>query len=248
MKIITILASAFIIGVIVVMGFIYSGFYDVSATSPHSGLANWAMSTTMHASVERRAKDINVPNLDDETLQLAGINDFDAMCAGCHGAPGRDPEAKGQGLNPPAPNLQESAAHRTAAELFWVTKHGIKMTGMPAWGASHDDEALWPVVAFMMVLPKLSADAYQTMLANAEGSGHHAAEDDSHRHSDAAIDSTGHHDQDQPHQEQPHQDQAGNGEVTELKHSSHSHGDRESAGEKKIQQQERDHSEDDHAH
>ena len=243
MKIIKMFAIAVIIGVIGVVGFVYSGLYDVSATSPHSGLANWVMSTTMHASVDRRAKDIDVPNLDDEVLQLAGINDFDAMCAACHGAPGQDPEPMGQGLNPPAPDLTDSAAHSTAAELFWVTKHGIKMTGMPAWGASHDDEALWPVVAFMTVLPQLSADTYQSMLASAAGSGHHTADDASHSHSDDAIEATGHHDADQPHQDQPT-----NGEETEHEHSTHSHGDKESAGEKEIQQQEHDNSGDDHAH
>ncbi len=106
MKIIRLFVIAITIGVIFVVGFVYSGLYDVSATSPHSGLANWLMSTTMHASVERRAKDIEVPNLDDEALQLAGINDFDAMCAACHGAPGQDPQSMGQGLNPPAPDLK----------------------------------------------------------------------------------------------------------------------------------------------
>ena len=243
MKFISMFVIAVIIALIAVVGFVYSGLYNVSATSPHSGFANWVMSTTMHASVERRAKDIDVPNLDDEALQLAGINDFDAMCAACHGAPGQDPEAMGQGLNPPAPDLTESAAHRTAAELFWVTKHGVKMTGMPAWGATHDDKAIWPVVAFMTTLHELDADAYQFMLASAAGSGHHAADDESHSGSDAAGESTGHHGQDQPHQDQP-----SNGEVTAHQHSTDSHGDKESAGKKKIQQQEHDHSGDDHEH
>ena len=203
MKSISMFVIAVFIALIFVVGFVYSGIYNVSASSPHSGLANWLMSTTMHASVERRAKDINVPNLDDEALQLAGINDFDAMCAACHGAPGQDPEPMGQGLNPPAPDLKESAAHATAAELFWVTKHGIKMTGMPAWGATHDDKAIWPVVAFMTTLHELDADAYQSMLASAAGSGHHAADDEGHSDSDAASESIGHHDGDQPLQDKP---------------------------------------------
>ena len=236
------LVIAVLIALIFGVGFVYSGLYNVSATSPHSGLANWVMSTTMHASVDRRAKDIDVPNLDDEALQLAGINDFDAMCAACHGAPGKEPEPIGQGLNPPAPDLKESAAHRTAAELFWVTKNGIKMTGMPAWGASHDDAALWPVVAFMTVLPRLNADTYQSMLASAAGSGHHAA-DDSNSHSDAASESTGHHGEDQPHQDQP-----SNREVSEHEQSSYSHGDKEPVDEKKIEKKEHGHSSDDHEH
>ncbi len=99
---------------------------------------------------------------------------------------------------------------------------------MPAWGASHDDESLWPVVAFMTILPNIDADTYQAMLASAEGIGHHASDGDDHQ--DAASESGGRHDGDQPHQDQP-----GYGEETEHKHSSHSHQDEESAREKKTQ-------------
>ncbi len=166
----------------------YSGIHDVSARSPHSGVISWLLSTTSHASVERRASDIDVPDLSDESLARAGIKDFDAMCAACHGAPGREPEAMGQGLNPPAPDLAESAAHMNPAELFWVTKNGLKMTGMPAWGATHDDDALWPVVAFITTLADLDADGYQALLASAEGMGHHAGGDEqgSHGHGEQA--------------------------------------------------------------
>jgi len=156
-----------------VIGFAYSGLYNVGASSAHGGFTNWLLSTISHESIERRATEVSVPNLDDENLVLAGINDFDSMCIDCHGAPGKKPAAVGQGLNPPAPDLSEEAAEMTAAELFWVTKNGIKMTGMPAWGATHDDDAIWPVVAFMTRLPDLDADGYQALLARAEGQGHH---------------------------------------------------------------------------
>ncbi len=171
---------------IVTAGFAYSGLYDVSASSPHSGVVNWLLSTTSRASIERHASNVNVPDLSNESLARAGINDFNAMCIGCHGAPGQAPEAMGQGLNPPAPDLAESAAHMNPAELFWVTKHGIRMTGMPAWGATHGDEALWPVVAFMTLLPELDAVRYQVLLASADGVGHHEAGNDSagHEHGD----------------------------------------------------------------
>ena len=178
MKSFIILLLAGLLVVVGAVGFAYSGFYDVSASSPHSGLVNWLLSTSSHASIERQAKGVSVPDLSDTALVRAGINDFDAMCAGCHGAPGKNPEAMGQGLNPPAPDLAESAAHMNPAEMFWVTKHGIKMTGMPAWGATHDDDALWPVVAFMSTLPDLDAEGYQALLASATGIGHHADDSD----------------------------------------------------------------------
>ena len=196
MKSFIILLLAGLLVVVGAVGFAYSGYYDVSASSPHSGLMHWLLSTTSHASIERQANDVSVPDLSDTALAQAGINDFDAMCAGCHGAPGKNPEAMGQGLNPPAPDLAESAAHMNPAEMFWVTKHGIKMTGMPAWGATHDDDALWPVVAFMTTLPNLDAEGYQALLASATGIGHHADDSDASDpdHSDTAPATPDHHD------------------------------------------------------
>jgi len=165
------------------LGFIYSGLFNVSALVPHSQLVTWMLSSTMHASVERRAAEIDVPEFDDE-MRLAGINDFAAMCSGCHGAPGQEPEPTGVGLNPPAPDLAEVATQRNAAELFWVTKHGIRMTGMPGWWKTHDDSALWPVVAFMRLLPTLDRDSYKGMLARAKGAGHHIAGEQASRSHD----------------------------------------------------------------
>ena len=132
MKLLKTLTIVVAIGVIAIVAFVYSGIYDVSASSPHSGIADWLLSTTSHASIERQAKAIEVPDLKDDALAFAGANDFSEMCAGCHGAPGREPGAMGQGLNPSPPDLAEAALEMSPAELFWVTKHGIKMTGMPA--------------------------------------------------------------------------------------------------------------------
>ena len=80
-------AATVAIGTIV---YALSGLHDVSASSPHSGVISWLLSTTSHASVERRSSDIDVPDLSDATLARAGIKDFDAMCVACHGAPGPD--------------------------------------------------------------------------------------------------------------------------------------------------------------
>ena len=240
MKTFTTLLAVVVVGVLAAVGFAYSGLYDVSASSPHGGFVSWLLSTTSHASIERHASEIDVPDLDDEALTLAGVSDFAGMCAGCHGAPGQKPEAMGQGLNPPAPDLAESAAHMTPAELFWVTKNGIKMTGMPAWGATHDDSALWPVVAFMIGLPELDTAGYQTLLADAEGFGHHAPADEDD-HGDAEVASGAHeHDDPQPaqsvdeptnesathdHSTHPHDDPTpvSNGELPDDGHDDHSH-------------------------
>ena len=171
---ILILLAAAVAGTV---GFALSGFYNVAADVPHGRVLGWLLSSASRASVERRAVSVDVPDLNNDRLRLAGASDFNAMCAGCHGAPGQEPRAIGRGLNPPPPDLAESAAQMTPSELFWITKHGIRMTGMPAWGKTHDDVALWPVVAFMTTLPVMTAQDYQSLLKKAEGVGHHASDD-----------------------------------------------------------------------
>ena len=230
-------AIAFAIALMAIVGFAYSGIYDVSAGSPHSNIVTWLLSTTSHASIERRATNIEVPDLSDDAMARAGVNDFNGMCAGCHGAPGRDPEAMGQGLNPPPPDLAESAAEMSHAELFWVTKNGIKMTGMPGWGVTHDDDAIWPVVAFMTRMPELDASQYQELVDSAAGMGHHAIESASeeHSHGGSAAESPpheespaeGHAHEDSPAEEHPHEDSEQSAESAaepeEHDHSTHEH-------------------------
>lgn len=223
MKYFTAIAVVFVLGVIGTIGIAYSGLYDVSASSPHSGFVHWLLSTTAHASIERRAAGIEVPDLDNDGLRAAGVNDFATMCAGCHGAPGQKPEAAGLGLNPKPPALAESAARMTPAELFWVTKNGIKMTGMPAWGATHDDASIWPVVAFMTALPSLDEAGYRALLDSAKGAGHHAAEASneagSHTHSgDSAHGAAAEHVHPESTQAEPVKDA-----VEEHDHSTHDH-------------------------
>ena len=160
--------------VVVAFAFVYSGYINVAATEKHDPVSSWILETARNKSIEARTSTIEVPDLEDKSLQLAGINDFDSMCAGCHTAPGRKPSPLAIGLNPPAPDLGKAALKESPEKLFWITKNGIRMTGMPAWGITHDDTDIWPVVAFLQVLPDLDDHSYRDMLNKAAGHGHHA--------------------------------------------------------------------------
>ncbi len=70
-----------------------------------------------------------------------------------------------EGLSPQPPDLTQ--ARSDPAEAFSVIKHGIKMSGMPAWGTSHDDDTLWSIVAFLDKLPRMTAQEYQAITAKA---------------------------------------------------------------------------------
>lgn len=161
-----------------VVGYAYSGLFDVAASSKDGPVLHWVLETTREQSIERRAEGIAVPDLSPPPRAANGARAFDDMCAGCHGAPGRQPFTGAQDMNPAPPDLAKVAGDESPAELFWVIKHGIRMTGMPAWGATHTDDELWDVVAFLRELPDLSPERYERLAA--AGSGHSHSDDHGH--------------------------------------------------------------------
>ncbi|HVS00618.1 MAG TPA: cytochrome c [Thermoanaerobaculia bacterium] len=147
--------------------FLYSGLYNVSAADPDAGLIQWSLQTAQERSVHRRARSVEVPDLSDPALIREGIAHYHFMCIGCHGSPGTPSSEIGQGLNPYPPELANEALKESDAEVFWVIKNGIRMTGMPAFGLTHEDEDLWALVAFLRKLPQLSQGEYQALIEKA---------------------------------------------------------------------------------
>jgi mono/diheme cytochrome c family protein len=146
---------------------IYAGLYNIAADVPHTQPVYWLFDTIRQRSVIARARDIAVPDdLDDASRILKGASEYAEMCNGCHLAPGMKRTEISQGLYPRAPELRHGS-DLTPAEQFWVIKHGVKMTGMPAWGITHDDELLWDVVAFVRKLPEMTPEQYETLVKNA---------------------------------------------------------------------------------
>jgi cytochrome c553 len=64
---------------------------------------------------------------------------------------------------PAPPPLSPVTDQWSDGELFWIVKHGIKYTGMPAWVALERDDEVWAVVAFLRSLPKLDAQGYRAL-------------------------------------------------------------------------------------
>ncbi|MBT2142914.1 MULTISPECIES: c-type cytochrome [unclassified Rhodanobacter] len=158
---------AVVLGILAIGGgvFVYSGLYDMGADAPHTRPVFAVMQAMRERSIEVHSKDIQVPNLNDEQLILKGAGQYAAMCTECHLKPGgKDSEIR-PGLYPRPPNL--SQVRVAPKEAFWVIKHGIKMSAMPAWGLSHDDPTIWSMVAFLQKLPDLTPAQYRDMVAKA---------------------------------------------------------------------------------
>jgi len=147
------------------VGFIYSGAYDVGSDSPHWGLTHQVFETARVRSIKTHAAGIAPPaGLDDQAKILTGAQHFAAHCAICHGAPGVPRGDIAEGLYPRPPDLAVTSKGYTPGELFWIVKHGIKMTGMPAWG-DHSDDERWATVAFITKLPGMTDQDYAKLVA-----------------------------------------------------------------------------------
>ncbi len=139
---------------------IYSGVFNVAATVEDAAPLRWVLITTREASIKRHARDIRVPSQGAMQQVESGFRIFQESCAICHTPPGRQVTGMSKGLNPQPPSLTELVEDMTDAELFWVTKHGIRFTGMPGWASSYNDQAIWDLVAFLRTSPKMKSTDY----------------------------------------------------------------------------------------
>jgi cytochrome c553 len=117
----------------------------------------------MRRSVETHASGIKTPQLDDPAMIERGIGHFQGGCASCHGAPGFPPNPINQQMLPSPPDLSKAVVHWKPHQLFWIVKHGLKYTGMPAWPALTRDDEVWAIVAFLVRLPGLSPQEYRKL-------------------------------------------------------------------------------------
>ena len=161
--------------IIMILGFlifIYTGLYNMSGTSHHTRMTLWAINTLRDNSIKHHAKDPNIkpPDLTDTSLIRTGFIQFNRMCVGCHGAPGVEQrQLVLKGYYPRPPKLLKAANEWSPEELFWITKNGLKMTSMPAFGTILADDKIWALIAFMDKLPNISKEEYQLLVDHTKG-------------------------------------------------------------------------------
>lgn len=173
-----ILGAASVVSLGAVAGYAFIQGESIAADSAHSPSITKFIEWAREQSVARQAKDIIPPtDLASEERTRRGAGNYEAMCVSCHLSPGVEDSEIRKGLYPSPPNLSQAGATTEEqvadARRFWIIKHGIKGSGMPAWAkGGMDDEAIWDLVAFIKVLPRLSAADYQALIATSEGHSH----------------------------------------------------------------------------
>jgi mono/diheme cytochrome c family protein len=159
--------TAVVIAVLFGLAVTYSGAYNVAAVVPDPAIVRWLLSTNMQRSVVRHAQSVSAPAQLTEEQARKGIAIYKETCVYCHGAPGQDPGDIGKGLNPEPPYLPDTVARWSSAQLFWIIKNGIRMTGMASYGAVHNDDEIWSLVAFVQRLPNMTPEQFKQMEAAA---------------------------------------------------------------------------------
>lgn len=169
--------STVLIGTAAGAGFIQTGWVDVSADTPHSPLISSLIVWARERAIERQIRDLVAPtDLADSARIRRGAGNYDAMCVGCHLAPGAADTEIRKGLYPQPPDLSRASPEVPDTRRFWVIKHGIKASGMPAWQqGGMEDAAIWDLAAFVKVLPTLTPEQYRSQVAASDGHSHHGA-------------------------------------------------------------------------
>src|SRR3546814_14306802 len=147
-----------------------AGLYNIAAYDQHTRPVYAMLTTFRERSIAARVKDLQLPDVTDPARIRQGAGNYNAMCTGCHLAPGMEETELSKGLYPAPPNLTQHEVDATVA--FWVIKHGVKMSGMPAWGKSMSDEYIWNMAAFLQQLPDLDEEQYKALVATKIGRAH----------------------------------------------------------------------------
>jgi cytochrome c553 len=159
-KIAALLAGLAVGGLLVVV----SGIMPLKASSGHWPITAWFLHFAMRRSVTTHTLGVQAPALDAPRLVLQGAGHYETGCRPCHGSPNLPPPRIVQHMTPHPPSLPPRISAWEPAELFYIVKHGVKFTGMPAWPAQQRDDEVWSMVAFLRTLPELQAEEYQRLV------------------------------------------------------------------------------------
>ena len=158
----------------------FGGYYDISSTKLHFQPVHTVLEQGMRESVRHHARDVQTPAYVTQAKAqavsagvaaspplLRGAGLYRDNCVTCHGAPGVAQDDIGKSMQPVPGPLADASRRWRPNELYWITRHGIKMSGMPAWEFHLADEDIWAVIGFLVALPELTPQAYAAVTKQA---------------------------------------------------------------------------------
>jgi cytochrome c553 len=140
-----------------------SGILPIKASSGHWAITAAVLDFAKRRSVATHTIGVTPPPLDDPRLVMQGAAHYNFACEPCHGSPAVQQPRIARQMTPRPPDLRDAGLTYDPQHLFYIVKHGIKFTGMPAWPARHRDDEVWAMVAFLEALPALDVHRYNEL-------------------------------------------------------------------------------------
>jgi mono/diheme cytochrome c family protein len=169
--------KGFILGVLLTLVVVFGGFYlvmsqgwyPIGADNPPGKMERKYANMAMDAYVDKHMPEGNNPAEANSSNLMEGAMLYEKHCALCHGG-GKDRTSPlAHNFSPPVPQILQHIPHDPDAHLFWVVKHGIRMTGMPAWNGVLSDDDIWKTVAFVKHSNNLPPDVQEMWQQAAHG-------------------------------------------------------------------------------
>ena len=143
--------------------FAWSGIYNLAASADHFAITERFLRFALHGSVRTHTLTVEAPPLGSPDQIILGAAHYAGGCAPCHGAPGTPLNRITAAMLPTPTDLSTILDEWSAEELYWIVRHGIKYTGMPAWPAQLREDEVWAVIAFLEEIPRLDAESYSAL-------------------------------------------------------------------------------------
>jgi cytochrome c553 len=158
--------AAVLVAVFAVLGFLVaaSGIVSIAASSGHLAVTRWFLEFAKSRSVATHTMTLDLAPPREPWLALKGAGHYESGCRPCHGSPGRRNLPIAASMTPRPPYLPAEIGELSPEELFYVVKHGIKLTGMPAWPSQQRDDEVRAMVAFLLELPSMDAESYRRLV------------------------------------------------------------------------------------
>ncbi|HKE29853.1 MAG TPA: cytochrome c [Bryobacteraceae bacterium] len=139
--------------------YVYLGFAPVATAAPPFPLERKLASMALRARVNKDVAGITAEPANDQGL-FAGAKLYREHCAVCHGLPGQPETPTAKGMYPPPPQLfhGHGVTDDPVTETYWKVTNGIRLTGMPAFGALSNTER-WQVSQMLKNADKLPETA-----------------------------------------------------------------------------------------
>jgi len=161
------LLTTVVVGALAMFLYVRLGLVDPRADIPVNGLERKIAMPSLDASVERRAPETANPVEASAANLTAGMKIYQANCANCHGDVNHPRAALADALYPRAPQFVEDAPDMPDYQNFYIIRHGIRLSGMPAWGQSLNDLQMWEVTTFLSHMSRLPAGVSEQWKAEA---------------------------------------------------------------------------------